>query len=92
MPRHPKTPPTRDQLAAFNEDMLFMDDYDHCLIGVASRYGMPNVAAYNLDKVIATLMHQGMSRDQACEFFAFNQLGSWVGEFTPIFVTLLTHE
>ena len=29
----------------------------------------------------------GMTRDDAEEFFQFNTVGSWVGEKTPIFIS-----
>ena len=28
----------------------------------------------------------GMSYEDAIEFFDFNMIGAWVGEFTPIFI------
>ena len=42
--------------------------------------------AYNYEKVIATLMKDGMNREDAVEFFDFNILGSGMGKGTPIFI------
>ena len=34
------------------------------------------------------LIDDGMSIEEAEEFFEYNQLGAWVGETTPVFITL----
>lgn len=65
-----------------------MNGFDHCIIGFAERFGMDSVVAYDKWKVIETLKDEGMSGDQAIEYFYFNQLGAWVGELTPVFVDL----
>jgi len=58
-------------------------------IGVARRFGMNEVACYDYDKVIAALMKDKMTEEEAVEFFMFNQIGAWMGENTPVFVRLL---
>jgi len=89
MPRRKKVTeeehPNRLKVAEINEQALFADGFDDCIIGVAERYGMPPVAAYDYDKVIATLASD-MGEDQAHEFFDFNIIGAWMGEHTPVFV------
>jgi len=81
--------PMRTQIAEFNAEALFMDGYDDALIGVARRFGMNEVACYDYDKVIAALMKDKMTEEEAVEFFMFNQIGAWMGENTPVFVRLL---
>lgn len=66
-----------------------MDGYDDCIIGVAERFGMGRVIAYDTNKIIKKLMKDGMSRGEAEEWFYYNQIGSWVGEGTPVFVELM---
>ncbi len=85
----PTDHPKRLQVFEHNEEALFADGHDDALIGVATRYGMPPVAAYDYEKVIEELMKDGMDRDAAEEFFDFNIIGAWVGENTPVFVRLL---
>lgn len=80
---------TREQIAEINPDALFCDGHDDALIGVASRFGVTSVACYDIDKVVQGLMKDGMSEDEAIEFFDFNIIGAWVGEQTPVFVRLL---
>ena len=83
--------PTRDQLAEADPDMLFADGFDDALVGYAEMYGRPLLAAYDRLKCIDILMtRDGMTYDGAVEFFEFNVLGGWVGEYTPIFLTLGT--
>jgi len=41
---------------------------------------------YDTDKVLQLLVYNdGMTYDDAVEFFEFNILGSWVGDETPAF-------
>jgi hypothetical protein len=73
-----------------DEAMLFADGHDDALIGVAERFGFPEpVACYDYDKVIAGLMKDGMNHEEAVEFFDFNIIGAWMGEYTPVFVRLV---
>ena len=79
----------REAVAEIDPEALFADGYDDAIIGLASRYGMEDVVAYDYDKVIATLTEDGCSYEEAVEHFDFNIIGGWVGEKTPIFVRLL---
>lgn len=68
--------------------MLKMDGYDDCILGTCDRFGQETILAYDMEKVIVKLQGDGMSRAEALEFFDFNQIGSWMGDLTPCFVTL----
>jgi hypothetical protein len=37
-------------------------------------------------------VNDGMTEEEAEEYFNFNQLGAWIGENTPCFLTPLTLE
>ena len=65
--------------------MLKADGFDKAIIGVGSRCGQPDIIAYDVNKCIKILMDQGMTDEEAMEFFEFNVVGAWVGEETPIF-------
>lgn len=70
------------------DGLLKMDGFDDCVVGICERCGMDSVLAYDRDKVIDTLVtRDGMTRDEAEEFFEYNQIGAWMGEKTPVFVT-----
>ncbi len=66
--------------------MLKADGFDEAMIGVGIRCGQPDIIAYDVNKCIKILMDQGMTDEEAMEFFEFNVVGAWVGEQTPIFV------
>jgi hypothetical protein len=69
-----------------------MDGYDNCLVGVVEQFGRPPILCYDRSKVIAKLCEEGMELEEALDFFYFNQIGSWVGETTPCFITLTSEE
>lgn len=74
------------------DDMLVMDGFNDCVVGVAERAGGSRVLAYDTQKIVSKLVDQGMSVEEAIEFFEFNQLGAYVGEGTPVFITFLHYE
>ena len=45
---------------------------------------------YNIDEVINILMREGMTVDEAIEYYEYNISGSYVGENTPSFIRLIT--
>ena len=73
-------------------DFMCMDDYDHCFVGVIERYGQAPIVCYDKDKVLAKLVSDGMTYEGAIEFFEFNQLGAWVGDSTPAFITMVPRD
>ena len=72
--------------------MLQMDGYDDCVLGTVTRFGMPSVLCYDLHKVIAKMVADGMDDEEAHEYFNYNMLGAWVGDGTPAFICLGEHE
>lgn len=67
--------------------MLKADGFNGAIIGTASKCGSPDVLAYDVNKIISILMDRdGMTDEEAWEFYEFNILGSYVGELTPIFI------
>ena len=78
----------KDLFSGFDPDyLLVMDGYDDCIVGVVERFGQEPIVCYDKDKVIQKLQDDGMSRDEAIEFFHFNQFGSWMGDLTPCFLS-----
>ena len=72
----------------YDDQMVFMDGYDDCIAGVCERLGMLPIVAYDRDKVIKKLVVvHGMTYEDAEEWHGFNQLGSWVGDRSPCFLT-----
>ena len=78
---------TRELIADSVEGALFLDpaDYDEAIIGLAYRFGMMPVVAYDRTRVV-DILARDMSREDAEEFFEFNIIGSWWGDVTPVFI------
>jgi hypothetical protein len=70
------------------DDFLKMDGYDDCIVGVVERFGQNPILCYDKNKVLNKLQQDGMSEDEALEFFEFNQIGAYMGENTPCFITM----
>lgn len=69
------------------EELLLADGFEAALIGTGERCGQPTIAVYDREKCIEVLeKRDGMTQEEANEFFEFNVVGAWVGEQTPIFV------
>lgn len=79
----------KDVLAEAHEDAQLADGFDDALIGLAERHGFGPVAAYDRNHCINMLTKQGMTTKEAEEHFEYNVIGSWVGDGTPVFVTVL---
>ncbi len=80
---------TRDDCVELCDDdeLLFADGFDDAILGVGTRCGQPTIVIYDRAKCIAILVKRdGMTHDEAEEFFAFNTEGAWVGERTPLYL------
>lgn len=63
--------------------MVTADGFDEAIIGETTR----NLAVYDANKIIAILMERdGMTYDDAVDYFYFNVECAYVGEETPIYM------
>jgi hypothetical protein len=76
----------RDRLAEIDPDLLLMDGFDDCIIGICESFGGVPVVAYDYERVLANLQASGMTYEEAVEYHEFNQAGAYVGEQTPVFI------
>ena len=67
------------------KDLLKMDGYDDCIVGIAERFGQNSYFIYDKQLVLEKIQKDGMSYEDALEYYEFNQLGAYVGETTPAF-------
>jgi len=73
-----------------NPDYLMADGFDDAIVGTAERFGMHRVVLYDTTKCIDILMKRDkMTEEEAVDFFYYNVLGSWMGEYTPCFSEIL---
>lgn len=75
-----------DDLIAEYPDLLIPTGMYEVIVGVVERFGMNPVALIDKSKVIQNYMNDGMSENEAEEFFEFNCIGAWVGDQTPAFL------
>ena len=81
---------TKQNTFMTEEPFMKMDGYEDCIVGVVEQFGRPHILCYDKRKILAKLIDDGMSYYGAEEFFEYNQIGAYVGESTPCFVTLMT--
>ena len=67
-------------------EMLKMNGYDDCILGVCVRFGQDPILLYDHSKLIERMVKEGMTHEEAEEFHEFNQLGAWLGDLTPAFL------
>lgn len=93
---------TREELSEQFDDLIFWDNLDEAIIGVAERINL-SVVAYDTGKILEILMrdievdvddleedetYESRQYQMALEYYEFNILGAWVGDYTPVHITL----
>lgn len=70
-----------------DDEMTTAAGLDDAIVGVGVRCGRPPLVVYNVERVIDILMgRDGMTYQDAVEYFEYNVEGAWVGETTPIWL------
>ena len=66
-----------------NEEAMFADGLDESILGIDTK----GRVVYSVNKIVETFMERdGMTNEEAIEFFDFNVDGAYVGEYTPIYI------
>jgi hypothetical protein len=79
----------RAWVSQWNEDALLADGFEDAIVGICERFGAVPVVAYDREKCIEILMERdSMDYEEAMEFFGFNVEEAYVGDGTPVFLTL----
>ena len=60
--------------------LLCEGDFEDAFIGFADRPSLPRLAIYDKNKCIEILIKQGMTNQDAIDYFMFYEEDSWVGE------------
>ena len=67
--------------------MYSVDGHDDAIIGQGSSYGRQTCLVYSIDKIIDKLMKRdGMTDEEALEYFNFNIAGAYHGSGMPVFI------
>ena len=76
----------KEYIGQHNDEALLADGFEDALMGVGVIFNR-SLATYDIRKCIDILIKRdGMTEEEAVEYFEFNVTGSYVGENTPIFV------
>jgi hypothetical protein len=66
-----------------NPEAMLADGFDDCIMG----YDKDGRVVYSVEEIIATLMERdGMTHEEAIEYYDFNIECAYVGEYTPIYM------
>ena len=65
--------------------MLLANGVDDAFIGIGQQFSK-FMAVYDKLKCIEILTDQGMSDDEAMEYFDYNVTGAFMGDNTPVFI------
>ncbi len=77
----------REYLALIAPEAVLVDGFDDCIIGVGYRGGSgSSVIVYDRNQIVDKLAKRdGMSCEEADEYFDYNIAGAYLGNNTPIF-------
>lgn len=65
---------------------LYADGFENALIGLGWQH-TKLIAIYDYDKCVEILiLREDMTHEEAIEWMEYNVVGSYVGEYTPIFM------
>ena len=73
-------------LDLLDKETLKADGFDDAVIGITR----DKILVYSIEKTIQILMEEDMSEIDAIEHLDYNILGSYVGDYTPIFIYTTT--
>lgn len=74
----------------YTDKILLADGFDEAFIGVGENSEGNPIAIYSIEKCLSILAEQFKDQEDpetdAIDYFEFNVRGSYVGEFTPMFI------
>jgi hypothetical protein len=78
---------TVEEIQEINPEALICDGFDEAIIGMAERINLGPVVAYSFEKILDILINRdGMTYEEAIEYYDFNILGLYAGEQNPVFL------
>jgi len=74
-----------EAIREINPDALLADGFDDCITGIVQKFeGF--VLMYSEKKIIEKLSEE-MPEDDAWDYYSFNIVGAYMGEYSPVFQT-----
>jgi len=78
-----------DEIVCVCEEVLKADGFDNCVIGLCESANGQTVIAYDKQKMIKTMVDRdGITYEEAEEYYDYNILGSYMGSSTPVYIEL----
>ena len=74
-----------EEILGEDENVLLADGFEDAFVGIGRQFGKP-FAVYDRFECIEILIKEGMSEEEAEDYFQYNTEGAWVGDQTPIFL------
>lgn len=74
-----------------DQEILIANGFEEAFLGVAVQFNN-HIPIFSKAKCIDILISQGMSYDEAEEFFEFNVQSAWHGSNTPAFIDMFYPE
>jgi hypothetical protein len=69
------------------EGAIILDGLDEAIIGIVEEFGNGPRILYSKEKIIDILVERdGMTSEEAIEYYDFNILGLYAGEQNPVFL------
>lgn len=81
-----------DEILEVYVDVEFqiISGHNNAIVGVGERFGSEPFLIYDKDLILEEFIQRDkMTYDEALEYFSYNILGSYVGEHTPAFITMV---
>jgi hypothetical protein len=73
----------------YAEGAILLDGLEDCIIGIVEEFGNGRRILYSKDKILNKLqLRDGMTLDEAEEFYDYNILGLHAGEQNAVFLDL----
>ena len=73
------------------EGAIILDGLDTAIIGIVEEFGNGPRILYSKEKIIDILVERdGMTSEEAIEYYDFNILGLYAGEQNPIFLITIS--
>jgi hypothetical protein len=74
-----------EEILGEDENVLLADGFEDAFVGIGRQFGKP-FAVYDRFECIEILIKEGMSEEEAEDYFQYNTEGAWIGDQTPIFL------
>jgi hypothetical protein len=78
---------SKDDINEFAEGAVILDGLDDAIIGIVEEFGNGPRILYSKDKILTILCDRdGMSIEEAEEFYGYNIVGLYAGEQNAVFL------